>query len=118
MAGGSLVNPNDLGATLQALLDRVTQLEQAGGSIPVGAIIFSPVKVPFDGFLACDGSTFDGNRYGRLKLFLGGTTLPAMSGKLIANSGGVTFTTVNTTVTTVASAATLAAIVLLGQIKY
>lgn len=82
MTSIKLVNPNDLGSALQDALDRITELEQAGGSIPVGTVMFcmSPSGTPPNGFLVCDGTAFSAQRYGRLALYLGVATLPNLGG--------------------------------------
>jgi microcystin-dependent protein len=81
VAGTSLVDPNDLGGSLQSLADRVTVLEQTS-IVPVGIVAYCAGVVP-NGWLLLDGSTISATRYGQLCAYLGTTVLPDGGSKVI-----------------------------------
>src|SRR5574344_3170783 len=54
----------------------LTRVAGGGFSIPVGTLISQYKKKPINGYLYCDGSTFDENVYPALYMYLGTNVLP------------------------------------------
>ena len=54
----------------------LTRVAGGGFSIPVGTLIQQYKKKPISGYLYCDGSTFDENKYPALYMYLGTNVLP------------------------------------------
>jgi hypothetical protein len=90
-----LVGPSDTDSLLIRLQDRVNALEQTN-TLPAGIIAFCATAVP-DGWLVCDGSTINANRYGQLVARLGGTTLPDLRGRVIVGKDSGSFATMGAT---------------------
>lgn len=68
-------NDSDYASTLEAIREYVD--ERANKGMPLGTCIGVENDVaPNDGWLKCDGSTFDADTYPALAMMLGGNTLP------------------------------------------
>lgn len=52
-------------------------------TVPTGTMAICPTAATPDGWLVCNGSSFDGVKYRELQDFLGGTTLPDLRGRTI-----------------------------------
>jgi len=61
--------------------------DQTGFVIPVGTIVPYIGSTAPDGWLLCNGQTFNGDHYPDLKEILNGTTLPRLQGRFIVGAG-------------------------------
>ena len=77
-----------IGIIAEEVIEGVTQkvlktLTSPGYGIPLGTIIANYSEVVPDGFLECDGSAFDTNKYAMLYSLLGSDHLPDLRGKAL-----------------------------------
>jgi microcystin-dependent protein len=89
VSNSPLVDPQDQAGMLRDLSDRLKNLEQTS-IVPPGITAYCVGAVP-NGWLLADGSAFDTTRYGQLAAYLGGGTLPDMTGRFVVGKDAATF---------------------------
>jgi hypothetical protein len=83
-----LINPDGTASVeFFRYLQEIANPPEPPPGVPVGMVLFSPTGVVPDDYLACEGAAFSGTEYPDLADYLGGTTLPDYTDRVLRGAG-------------------------------